>query len=328
MIKSMQTTVRKWLAGLATLAALAATLQAEPLKLGYSDWPGWTVLEIANQKGWFKEAGVVTDLVWFDYSASLDAFSAGKIDGVTVVPTDALVLGASGNKSKLIAITDYSDGNDKIIGEPGINSIAALKRKKVAVEFTLVDHLLLLQALKVNGMSQSDVVLVNTPTNNTPQVLGSRQVAAVAAWYPVAGQALKQVPGSKPLFTSHEAPGLIYDVIAVSPTSYAQHKADWAKIVKVFYRCVDYLQSPATHDDAIKIMAARVGADPAEYAKNLPGTHFMTIPEAKKAFTKGPGLDSIYGSMENGNRFNLDNKVYQQTQNPASYLAPTITNEL
>ena len=327
-MKLMQKTVRTWLAGLIALAALAVTLQAQSLKLGYSDWPGWTILEVANQKGWVKEAGVDASLIWFDYSASLDAFSAGKIDGVTVVPTDALVLGASGNKSKLIAITDYSDGNDKVIGVPGVDSIAALKGKKVAVELTLVDHLLLLQALKANGMSQPDVVLVNTPTNNTPQVLASGQVAAIAAWYPVAGQALTQVPGSKPLFTSHQAPGLIYDVIAVNPTSYAQHKDDWAKVVKVFYRCVDYLQSPATHDDAVKIMAARVGADPAEYAKNIPGTHFMTIPEAKKAFTKGPGLDSIYGSMENGNRFNLENKVYPQSQNPASYLAPAITNEL
>jgi NitT/TauT family transport system substrate-binding protein len=285
-------------------------------------------LEVAKQKGWFKEAGLDVDLVWFDYSASLDAFSAGQIDGVCIVPTDALVLGAAGNKSKMIAITDYSDGNDKVLGAPGVDSVAALKGKKVAVELTLVDHLLLLQALKANGMSQSDVVLVNTPTNNTPQVLASGQVAAICAWYPVAGQALKQVPGSKPLFTSHEAPGLIYDVITVNPTSYAQHKDAWAKVVRLFYRCVDYLKDSATHEDAIRIMAAKVGADAADYANNISGTHFMTAPEAKKAFTKGTGLDSIYGSMENGNKFNLDNKVYAQSQNPSSYLAPTITNEL
>ena len=66
---------------------------------------------------------------------------------LAVITTDALVVGASGNKSKVIAITDYSDGNDKIIGEPGVDSVKALKGKKVAVELTLVDHLLMLQAL-------------------------------------------------------------------------------------------------------------------------------------------------------------------------------------
>ena len=79
------------------------TLHAEPLKIAYSDWPGFTILEVAKQKGWFKEAGVDVELVWFDYLPSLDAFAAGKVDAVTVVATDALVNGANGAKSKFIA---------------------------------------------------------------------------------------------------------------------------------------------------------------------------------------------------------------------------------
>ena len=39
-------------------------------------------------------------MVWFDYLPSLDAFSAGKIDAVCVVATDALVNGSNGAKSK------------------------------------------------------------------------------------------------------------------------------------------------------------------------------------------------------------------------------------
>ena len=73
--------------------------------------------------------------------------------------------------------------------------------------------------------------LVNTATNETPQVLASGQVAAVGAWYPVSGQVLKAVPKSKTLFTSADAPGLIYDVLAVSPSSLAKRKADWEKYV-------------------------------------------------------------------------------------------------
>jgi len=78
----------------------------------------------------------------------------------------------------------------------------------------------------------------------------------------------------------------------------------------------------------VKIMAAKVGADAGEYAKNVPGTHFLTLAEAKTAFKKGPGLDSVYGSMTIGNQFNMDNKVYKESQKPESYLAPSIVNEL
>jgi len=311
---------------LGMLSALAA--QGETLKIGYSDWPGYTVLEVAKQKGWFKEAGLDVEMAWFDYLPSLDAFSANKIDGVCVVATDALVTGANGGKSKIIALLDYSDGSDMIVGKPGINSIKDLKGQKVGVEVTLVEHLLLLHALQANGLKQSDVELVSTPTNDTPQVLASGKVAAIGAWYPVSGQALKAVAGSKKLYTSSEAKGLIYDVLAVNPTSYAKNKEAWAKVVKIYYKCVDYILDSKTKEDAVKIMAAKVGADPADYSTNVPGTHFLTLKEAKAAFKKGDGLDSIYGSMTIGNKFNLDNKVYKESQKPANYLVPGVVMDL
>lgn len=303
-------------------------LQAAPIKIAYSDWPGFTIFEIAKQKGWFKDAGLDVEMVWFDYLPSIDAFSASKVDAVTVVATDALVAGASGAKSKIVTLLDFSEGSDMIVGAPGIESIKDLKGKKIGIEVTLVEHLLLLEALKANGMTQSDVELVNTPTNDTPQVLASGKVAAIGAWYPVSGQALKAVPGSKKLFTSADDKGLIFDVLAVNPSSFAQHKEDWVKITEIYYKCVDYLKDPKTTDDAVKIMSAKVGANAAEYGKNIPGTHFLTLAEAKKAFKKGPGLDSIYGSMSLGNQFNLDNKVYKDSQKPESYLVPSVVNGL
>lgn len=308
--------------------AFAATLHAEPLKIGYSDWPGYTLFEVAKQKEWFKEAGVEVEMIWFDYLPSLDAFAAGKLDGVTVVATDALVNGANGAKSKIIALLDFSDGSDMVVGGPGINSIKDLKGKKVGLEVTLVPHLLMLKALEANGMKQSDIELVNTPTNEIAQTLASGNVSAVAGWYPTSGQTLKAVANSKKVFTSADAKGLIYDVLAVNPTSLAKRKDDWTKVVQVYYKAVDYLMDPATREDAVKIMAAKVGADAKEYGEAVPGTHFLTIAEAKKAFEKGKGLESIYGSMAIGNQFNMDNKVYKVSQKPESYLAPGIVNGL
>jgi NitT/TauT family transport system substrate-binding protein len=312
------------LVGLASVAGV----NAAPLKIAYSDWPGYTIFEVAKQKGWFKDAGLDVELDWFEYLPSIDAFSADKVDAVMVVATDAMVTGSTGGKSKIIALLDYSEGSDMIIGAPGINSIKDLKNKRIGIEVTLVEHLLLLKALEVNGMSQDDVMLVNTSTDKTPETLASGKVSAVGAWYPISGQALKQVAGSKRLFTSAEAKGLIFDVLAVHPSSFAKHKEEWTKIAQIFYKCVDYLKDPATQEDAVKIMAAKVGADPKEYIKNIPGTHFLTLAEAKAAFVKGPGLDSIYGSMDVGNTFNLRNKVYKISQKPANYLVPDVVDGL
>jgi len=216
----------KALIATSTLVASQMSWAAQPLKIGYSDWPGWVAWQVAIEKGWFKQAGVDVKFEWFDYSASMEAFAAGKIDGVTVTNGDALVTGSTGAKNVMILLTDYSNGNDMIIGKPGIKSIKDLKGKKVAVEVGLVEHLLLLNGLKKAGLKESDVTLVNAKTNEMPQVLASGDVAAVGAWQPIAGQAIKGTPGAKPILTSADEPGLIYDVLTVSPASLSARKAE------------------------------------------------------------------------------------------------------
>src|SRR5450830_1278951 len=190
---------------------------ATPLKVGYSDWPGWVAWQVAIDKGWFKEAGVDVQFEWFDYVASMDAFTAGKIDGVTVTNGDALVTGSGGAKNVMILLTDYSNGNDMIVGKPGVKSLKDLKGKKVGLESGFVEHLLLLDALQKNGMKESDITIVNTKINDTPQALAAGDLTAVGTFEPSASEALKLVAGSKPIYTSAQSPGLIYDVLTVNP---------------------------------------------------------------------------------------------------------------
>lgn len=298
---------------------------AQPLKIGYSDWPGWVAWQVAIDKGWFKEAGVPVTFEWFDYSASMDAFSAGKIDAVTMTNGDALVTGAAGAKSVMILLTDYSNGNDMIIGRPGVRSIKDLKGKKVAVEMGFVEHLLLLNGLKKAGMKESDVALVNAKTNEMPQMLASGDVAAVGAWQPVAGQTMKSVPGAKPIYTSADEPGLIYDVLAVNPASAKQRRTDWVKIVKVWDRVVKYINDPKTQPDAVKIMAARVGVSPETYLPLLKGTKLLSLDEAKKIYVKGDGFKTLYGSSRIADEFNVANDVYKKAEDVNSYLDSSFT---
>ena len=312
----------------ATLLTLSSLASAEPLKIGYSDWPGWVAWEVAIDKGWFKEAGVDVKFDWFDYVASRDAFAAGQLDAVSMTNGDALVTGATGAKSVMILVNDYSNGNDMIIGAPGIASLKALKGKKVGVEIGFVDHLLLLNGLKKNGMSEADVELVNVPTNETPQVLASGGVDAIGAWQPSSGSALELVPGSKPIYTSADEPGLIYDLLCVSPESLSAHRDEWKKVIAVWYRVVDYIKDPKTFDDAVKIMAARVGVPPEQYKKFISGTNILTLAEAKKHFAKGDGFTSVYGSSKISDDFNVANKVYEKPQDVDAYIDPSLTNEM
>jgi NitT/TauT family transport system substrate-binding protein len=298
---------------------------AAPLTIGYSDWPGWVAWQVAIDKGWFKEAGVDVNFQWFDYSASMDAFAAGKIDANLMTNGDTLATGAGGGKGIMIMLTDYSSGNDIIVGKPSVKSIKDLKGKKVGIEVGVVEHLLLVHALKEAGMSEKDVKLVNAKTNETPQVLSSGQVDAIGAWQPIAGEAMKGLPGSKPLYTSAKAPGLIYDVLAASPASLTAQKDDYVKIIKVWDRVVHYINDPKTQADAVTIMSKRVGLTPAEYLPLLKGTHLLDIAAGKATFKKGDGLDSLYGSTKNADKFNVANEVYKEAQKVDNYIDPSLT---
>ncbi len=310
------------------LGAVTALANAEPLKIGYSDWPGWVAWEVGIEKGWFKEAGVDVRFEWFDYVASMDAFAAGKLDAVAMTNGDTLVTGATGAKGVMYLINDYSNGNDMVIAKPGIGSVKELKGKKIGVEIGFVSHLLLLDALKQNGMSEADVELVNVPTNETPQVLASGQVDAIVAWQPNSGAALNLVPGSRAVFTSADQPGLIYDVLAVAPESLANRRAEWLKVMQVWYRIVDYIQDAKTFDDAVQIMASRVGVPPEEYKGFIEGTKILSLEQAKAFVGKAEGYKSLYGSSRIADDFNVANKVYEQAQDVESYIDLSLMNEL
>jgi NitT/TauT family transport system substrate-binding protein len=308
-------------------AAAPAPAAKSPLRIGYSDWPGWTAFEIGIQKGWFKEAGVDVKFDWFEYAPSMEAFAAGKVDAVMMTMGDALVTGAPGARSVAILITDYSNGNDMIVAKKGIANVKALKGKKVGLETGLVEHLMLTKALEKNGLKIGDVKLVNVPTHQTAQTLSSGNVDAIGAWQPNSGQALKAVAGSKAIFTSADLPGLIYDLVCVNPQSLSQRRADWVKVVKVWNRIAAFVRDPANQAEAVKLMAARAGVPPEEYAKFLPGTRFLAPEEALARFEPKDTLESLLGSGKVADEFNVANKVYASPQPVAAYMDGSLSKE-
>lgn len=323
------TRLRRGLSAL-TLAVglLAAPMSqaAEPLRIGYSDWPGWVAWQVAIEKGWLKEAGIDAKFEWFDYSASMDAFSAGKLDAVTCTNGDALVMSGNGARNVMILLTDYSNGNDIIVGKPGVKSLADLKGKKVGLEVGLVEHLLLIDGLQKAGIKESEVTLVNAKTNETPQILASGDVAAIGAWQPIAGQAMRGAAGARPLYSSADRPGLIYDVVTVTPASLAARRADWIKLVSLWDRVVGYIADPKTQGDAVAIMAAKVGVEPAVFTRFLKGTKLLTLAEGRAVMKDADGFGSLYGSSRHADAFNVKFEVYKTPQDVKAAIDPALTD--
>jgi NitT/TauT family transport system substrate-binding protein len=312
-----------------TVLAAAAPAPApapppKPLEIGYSDWPGFVAWEVPAAKGWFKEAGLDVKLVWFEYVPSLEAFQAGKLDAVGITNGDQLVIASSKTPSVMALLNDYSSGNDMIVARSGLDDVAALKGKKVGVEIGFVDHLLLLDALKSAHLRESDVTLVNVPTDQTPQALLSGSVDAIAAWQPSSGNALHEVAGSKAIYTSAASPGLIYDGLAVNPDSFMSRKADWIALARIWFRTVDYINDVQNRPEVLRIMSARVGLSPEKYEPLLRGTHLLNGAGNIKHYAPGDTLESVYFSDVTANEFNVANKVYPAPVAIETVLDPSV----
>ena len=166
--------------------------------------------------------------------------------------------------------------------------------------------------------------LVNVPTDQTPQALKSGSVDAIAAWQPSSGSALQEVPGSKAIYTSAEAPGLIYDGIATTPDSFVSRRDDWIAFTKVWYRTVDYITNPENRAEVLQIMSSRVGLTPQKYEPLLKGTFLLNGAGNIKHYSPGSDLFSVYFSDITTNEFNVANKVYAAPVAVETVLDPSI----
>ncbi|MEM9018152.1 MAG: ABC transporter substrate-binding protein, partial [Verrucomicrobiota bacterium] len=205
---------------------------------------------------------------------------------------------------------------------------ADLSGKKIGLEEGFVTHLLFLKGMEMKELDADSVEIVNTPTNETPQVLSSGAVDAIAAWQPSSGEALKLVSGSKPVFTSADAPGLIYDLLFVDAESLETRRDDWKKVVKVWYKIVDFLKDEDNLDEALEILAARVSIEPEEYEPFFAGTYILSGEEVKPIWEKAEGLSSIYGSTVISDEFNVKYEVYEKSLETEKYLDPSLTMEV
>jgi NitT/TauT family transport system substrate-binding protein len=293
---------------------LAGLVQAEPLKIAYSDWMGYVPWDIAAQKGFFEKQGVEVELEWFEYMPSLNAFSAGQVDGVSIAISDSLVLTATGTRNILIMLHDFSNGNDQVIAKPGITSFKDLKGKKIGVSLETISHAFLLKALELNGMTEDDVELVNMANEQAALVFAADEISAVVGWQPATGQALSTVARSTVLTSSREVKGLIYDGLIVSPQSLRTRHDDWQKVVNAWFDVMEFMRDPANEDECLKILSSRISITPEEYHKLLDGTYLVNKQETIDAFNKDASVN-IYTAQNEIDEFFVNNGIYEENIN-------------
>ena len=309
--------------GDATTAPAGDPAEMTSMTIGYSAWPGWFPLAVADQAGIFTEVGLDVDLEYFiDYTASLDALVAGQLDVNAQTLNDTIFAVASGSEQKIVVVGDNSTGNDAVICDDSITSIEDLAGKTVAAEAGVVDHFLLLQGLDSVGLTEDDIDFQGVKTDAAAAAFAGGEFDCVAVFAPFTLQALER-EGSKVLFSSADFPGSIPDHLVASADAAADPVA-MQKLVNAWYLTLDYIAD--NPDEATKIMAEQAQVSTEEYDSFAEGTTLFDADTALNAFGDRPDdATSLPEMARRINPFLVDSGLTEQEADLSGLFEPTYT---
>lgn len=178
--------------------ASSASGSLQTVNIGYNaDFNGASVLAVAQQQNLFAKYGLKANLkVFTNGPLQVQALRAGDLDFGYLGP-GALWLPATG-QAKIIAINSVGLA-DRVIAQPGINSVADLKGKTVGVPEGTSGEMILRIALKKAGLTISDVKKVAMDPSTIVTAFTSHQIDAAGIWYPLIDTIKKRVPGLREL---------------------------------------------------------------------------------------------------------------------------------
>lgn len=252
----------------------------EPLRIGYIDWPGYEILYLAQQEGFFQEEKAPVLLKDFSSFSDLrKALQLGRLDGAAVSINEMLLAGL-GEKYRVVFVLNVSQGADAVVGQPEIRSVKDLRHKRVGVELTGLGGYLLARALEKADMKTSEVIRVNmTATIEAYTAFSERKVDAVVTFEPILSRLVTERDG-KVLFSSREIPDEIINVLIFHEDALKYRREDCLKILRGYLKAREFWKKAP--DQAIAIMARRERVSPDYFRQSLNG---LLIPDLSTNLT-------------------------------------------
>lgn len=278
---------------MACALALAACAQsaeeaAEPrteFNIGWSIYAGWMPWAYADQAGivdrWEEKYGIEINFVQVnDYVESVNQYTAGQLDGVTVANMDALTIPAAGGKdTSAIIIGDYSNGNDGILLK-GADNISAIAGRDVYLVELSVSHYLLARGLESTGLAMTDVSTVNTSDADIAGAFTSPEVTAAVAWNPQL-TTMGEVDGANLVFSSADIPGEILDLLVVDSATLEANPDLGKALAGIWYETMALMaQDDEAGAAARAAMAELAGTTPEVFEGQLATTYLYIEPQA------------------------------------------------
>ncbi|MGO4683278.1 putative urea ABC transporter substrate-binding protein [Hyphomicrobium sp. 2TAF46] len=269
----------------------AQAAEKKDFKVAWSIYVGWMPWGYAADSGivkkWADKYGINIEVKQFnDYVESINQYTAGSFDAVTVTNMDALSIPAAGGvDTTAVIVGDFSNGNDAVILK-GKDKLADIKGQNVnLVEFS-VSHYLLARGLESIGLAEKDLKVVNTSDADMAAAYKTPDVTSVVTWKPIVSTILES-PDAKKVFDSSQIPGEIIDLMVVN-TGVLKDNPKFAKaLAGIWYETLATMKDGTKSKEA---MAKASGTDLKGFDEQLATTKLFADPKDAVTFTTGKDL--------------------------------------
>lgn len=233
---------------------------------------------IAKAKGFFeKELGTKINLVEFDSGKDVNnALVSGSIDFGLLGSSPATLSIASGIDVEMIWIHEVLGKVESLAvkNSANINSPADLVGKKIATPFASTAHYSLLNALKLNNISEKDVTILDMQPSDIYAAWQRGDIDAAYVWQPTLASLLKD---GKILISSEDMAkkGIITSNVEVVRKEFAKQYPDIVtKYIKALDKSVKlYNENQA---EAVKTIAETLNITEEDALSQMQGSIWLT----------------------------------------------------
>lgn len=288
----------------------------DAIRIGVVTWGGYAGGQYFNEgfaansaSRFSKEYGIDVEFVLNDdVDASLNAWKAGDIDlhWYTIDAFPTILPGLEAFDPVALFQADWSRGGDAIVARRGIQSVADLKGKKIAVAELTPSHSFLIWLLDAGGLSIDDVQVVKQASAiDAAAAFKSQQVDAAVVWSPDDEQCIRAVPGSRVLESTRSASNIIADFFFAKREYVNANRDKLQKLYEGWMRgAAEINASSANKTKAGKILAEGLGIPEADAIAAIDNVRLVTHGDNKNFFglnTEFNGVDgnSLYLRMAN-----------------------------
>jgi NitT/TauT family transport system substrate-binding protein len=292
------------------------------LTVGHDLWIGYSGVFLAEELGYFKEAGLDVKLKPFSNPGdTLPALVSDQLDvGLTTLQNLAVLNGNGDTDVEAIALVDSSNGADAIVAKKSITSLANLKGKTVALTLGEVNHFLFLAGMKQAGLDPATVKITSMSADDAGAAFVAGKVDAAVTWEPWVTKATKT--GGHIIFTSAAIPDTIMDSVAVRKSKLKGKEEAYAAFLASIDRGVQYLKTEP--EKAAGIIGKYLSAPADDVKGMLTGDKIYGTAENKQLFGTADAPGRAYKSMQAVVDFSMESKLVKKAPAVDSLLEPAL----